>query len=447
VSRAAMPTLAPLASHFGERLVLPGDARYDSARAVWNGMVDRRPAALVRCACAGDVAAAIRYAREAGLAVSVRGGGHQVAGAAIVEDGLVIDLSPLRTVDVDPGTGTVTVGGGALLADLDRGCARYGLAVPAGMVSHTGVGGLTLGGGIGWLSTSRGLTCDNLLAVELVTAAGDTLTVGPDCHPDLFWALRGAGANFGVATRLVFRARPLGEVVVGQRDVPLAAAPGVLAHLGYVVGSLPRELAVMARLQRVDGAPALTVAWVWSGGLEAAERGLAALGLRAEAAGQVRRYPEVQCRQDHRVPHGGLYYTKPAQLAGLGPAQVDALIAGAAELPAGDPQIEVLRLGGAVADLDRDSSAFPGRDAVFGVNVAASWTDPANTKEQIRWARWAHTTIDAESTGGAYLNFAGTDRPDLELIFGRPTLYRLRQVKRDYDPDDVFRPAAHITPG
>jgi FAD/FMN-containing dehydrogenase len=263
VRNGATSVLAPLASQFGERLVLPGDARYDSARAVWNGMVDKRPAALVRCASAGDVAAVIRYAREAGLPVSVRGGGHQISGAAVVEGGLVIDLSPLRTVDVDAETGTVTVGGGALLADLDRGCARYGLAVPAGIVSHTGVGGLTLGGGIGWLSTSRGLTCDNLLEVELVTAAGDTLTVGPGSHPDLFWALRGAGANFGVATRFVFRARPLGTVVVGHR---------------------------------------------------------------------------------------------------------------------------------------------------------------------------------------AYLNFAGTDGPDLELIFGRPTLDRLRQVKRDYDADDLFRPAAHITP-
>jgi FAD/FMN-containing dehydrogenase len=181
--------------------------------------------------------------------------------------------------------------GGALLADLDRGCARYGLAVPAGMVSHTGVGGLTLGGGIGWLSTSRGLTCDNLLEVEPVTAAGDTLTVGPDSHPDLFWALRGAGANFGVATRFAFRARPLGKVVVGQRDLPLDAAPGVLAHLGYFVGSLPRELAVLARLQRIGAVPGLTVEWVWSGGPETAERGVAALGLRADAAaGQVRRY-------------------------------------------------------------------------------------------------------------------------------------------------------------
>ena len=348
----ATSVLAPLASHFGERLVLPEDARYDSAR-----------------------------------------------------------------------------------------------AVPAGMVSHTGVGGLTLGGGIGWLSTRRGLTCDNLLEVELVTAAGDTLTVGPDSHPDLFWALRGAGANFGVATRFGFRARPLGKVVAGRWDLPLDAAPDVLARLGHVVESLPRELAVLARFQRLGGAPALTVEWVWSGDLTMALRGVGALGLRAEtAASHVCRYTEVQTRQDHRVPHGALYFTKPAQLAGLGPGQIDALIVGAAELPAGDPQIEVLRLRGAVADIDQDSSAFPGREAAFGVNVAASWTDPADTEEQIRWARWAHAAIDAQATGGAYLNFAGTDRPQLELIFGRPTLDRLRQVKRDYDPDDLFRPAAHITP-
>src|SRR5882672_6852896 len=170
MSRVVASPFAALERHFGERLVLPGDARYDSARAVWNGMVDKRPSAVVRCGSPTDVAAAIRYARDAGLPLSVRGGGHQIAGAAVVEGGLVLDLSPLRTADVVPEEGTVTVGGGALLADLDRASARHGLAVPAGIVSHTGVGGLSLGGGVGWLSTSRGLTCDNLLEAEIVTA-------------------------------------------------------------------------------------------------------------------------------------------------------------------------------------------------------------------------------------------------------------------------------------
>lgn len=457
--RVATSPFARLERRFGERLVLPGDARYDSARAVWNGMVDKRPSAVARCGSAADVAAAIRYARDAGLPLSVRGGGHQIAGAAVVEGGLVLDLSPLRTADVvaaestaegtaeGTAAGTVTVGGGALLSDLDRACSRHGVAVPAGVVSHTGVGGLTLGGGIGWLSTSHGLTCDNLLEVEMVTAAGDTLTVGPDAHPDLFWALRGAGANFGVATRFVFRTHPLADVVVGHRDLPLDAAPGALAHLGEVVESLPRELAVLARLQRVGGAPTLTVEWVWSGGLCGAERGVAALGVGGEAAAsRVRRFAAVQSQQDHRFPHGGLYYLKPAQLAGLGPGQVDALVDGASELPSGDPQIEVLRLRGAVEDVDQDLSAFPRRSTAFGVNVAACWTDAADSAEQIRWARRAHAAVDAAGTGGAYLNFVGTEVPDLEVVFGRAALDRLRRVKRDYDPDDVFRPAAHITP-
>jgi len=446
MSWVAASPFADLERRFDERLVLPGNPRYDSARAVWNGTVDKRPAAIVRCGSAIDVAAGIRFARVAGLALSVRGGGHQIAGAAVVEGGLVLDLSPLRTADVVPEQGTVAVGGGALLSDLDRACARYGLAVPAGLVSHTGIGGLTLGGGIGWLSTSRGLTCDNLLEVEIVTAEGDTLTVGPDAHPELFWALRGAGANFGVVTRFVFRARPLARVVVGHRDFPLRAAPGVLAQLGEVVDGLPRELAVLVRFQRVAGAPALTVEWVWSGDLDGAAHGIGALCIGGEAeASTVRRFAEVQSRQDHRFPHGGRYYLKPTHLAGLGQSQIEALIYGAADLPAGDPQIEVLRLGGAIADVDQDASAFPRRSAAFGVNVAACWTDPTDTEAQFRWARRAHAVVEAEGTGGAYLNFVGTEVPDLEVIFGRAALDRLRRVKRDYDPDDVFQPAAHIT--
>jgi len=447
MSWVAASPFAELEHRFDERLVRPGDSRYDSVRAVWNGMVDKRPAAIVRCGSATDVAAGIRFARGAGLPLSVRGGGHQIAGAAVVEGGLVLDLSPLRTADVVPGQGTVTVGGGALLGDLDRACARYGLAVPAGLVSHTGIGGLTLGGGIGWLSTSRGLTCDNLLEVEIVTAEGDTLTVGPDAHPELFWALRGAGANFGVVTRFVFRAHPLASVVVGHRDFPLREAPGVLAQLGEVVEGLPRELAVLVRLQRVAGAPTLSVEWVWSGDLDGAVCGIGALCIGGETeASTVRRFAEVQARQDHRFPHGGRYYLKPTHLAGLGRSQIEALIYGAADLPAGDPQIEVLRLGGAVADVDQDASAFPRRSAAFGVNVAACWTDPADTEAQFRWARRAHAVVEAEGTGGAYLNFVGTEVPDLEVVFGRSTLDRLRRVKREYDPDDVFQPAAHITP-
>jgi FAD/FMN-containing dehydrogenase len=447
MSRVTAPPFAELECRFGERLVRPGDPRYDSARAVWNGMVDKRPAAIARCGSADDVGAAVRSARDAGLPLSVRGGGHQIAGAAVVEGGLVLDMSPLRSADVVPEHGTVTVGGGALLGDLDRACARYGLAVPAGLVSHTGIGGLTLGGGIGWLSTSRGLTCDNLLEVEIVTAEGDTLTVGPDAHPELFWALRGAGANFGVVTRFIFRARPLAEVVVGHRNFPLHAAAGALAQLGDAVGGLPRELAVLARLQRVGGAPGLTVEWVWTGGVAGAESGVGALGIGGEGeVSRVRRFAEVQSRQDHRFPHGGLYYLKPTHLAGLGQSQIEALIYGAADLPAGDPQIEVLRLGGAVADVDQDASAFPRRSAAFGVNVAACWTDPADTEAQFRWARRAHAVVEAEGTGGAYLNFVGTEVPDLEVVFGRTALDRLRRVKREYDPDDVFQPAAHITP-
>jgi FAD/FMN-containing dehydrogenase len=258
--------LSALERHFGDRAVLPGDARFAAARTVWNGMVDTSPAAVVRCADAGDVALALRIARSEGLPVSVRGGGHQIAGTAVVADGVVLDLSPMRSADVSA-DGTVTVGGGALLRDLGRATDRIGRVVPAGMVSHTGVGGLTLGGGVGWLCTRLGLTCDSLIAVELVTATatGDVRTVDAKSDPELFWALRGLGPNFGVATRFLFRTHPQGPVATGRIGIPLDRAAAALRRIGACASSLPRELGVLARLERRGGVPVLSVEWVWSG--------------------------------------------------------------------------------------------------------------------------------------------------------------------------------------
>jgi FAD/FMN-containing dehydrogenase len=410
---------------------------------VWNGMIDTWPAAVVRCADALDVALALRIARDDGLPVSVRGGGHQIAGAAVVADGVVLDLSPMRSADVCA-DGTVRVGGGALLGDLDRATDRVGQVVPAGTVSHTGVGGLTLGGGVGWLSTKLGLTCDSLLAVELVTAAGEARMVDAERDPDLFWAVRGLGANFGVATRLVFRTHPLGPVVAGRSEVGLSGAAAVLSRLGECAEHLPRDLGVLARLERRAGTPVLSIEWVWSGDPAHAAAGTGPLGLGSGSA-RTCRFTEIQAAQDHRFPHGRHYFLKPAQLAALGAAQADALVECAARFPEGDPQIEVLRLRGAVTDTPQEATSFPGRAAAFAVNVSACWDDPATSAAQSGWARDAHAAIAGLGTGGAYLNFADREL-DLAAVLGPEVHNRLREVKRRHDPDDVFRPALHITP-
>lgn len=435
--------LPALERHFGDRAILPGDARFEAARAVWNGTVDTRPAAVLRCADAADVALALRIARAEGLPVAVRGGGHQIAGAAVVADGVVLDLSPMRYADISA-DGTVSVGGGALLGDLDRATDRVGRVVPAGTVSHTGVGGLTLGGGVGWLSPRLGLTCDSLISVDLVTAAGETRTVDAGTDPDLFWALRGLGANFGVATRFVFRTHPQGPVVAGRSEIPLDRAAEVLTRIGACAAELPRALGVLARLERPAAVPVLGVEWVWSADPADAAAAIRPLGLPAGTV-RTRRFPAVQTTVDHRFPHGGRYYLKPAQLAELGPAQAEALVEGATRFPAGDPQLEVLRLGGAVADVPQEATAFPGRAAAFAVNVTARADDPALEAAQRRWARETHAVIAGLGTGGAYLNFADREL-DLATVLGAPVHDRLRRVKHRLDPDDVFRPAQHITP-
>jgi len=439
-------TLTAALSRFGERLLLPGDAAYDTARQVWNGAVDHRPAALVRCADTADVAAVVRSAREAGLRLSVRGGGHQVAGAAVVDGGLVADLSLMRSVDIDSGRGTVAVGGGALLSDLDRACARQGVAVPAGVVSHTGVGGLTLGGGIGWLCRSRGLTCDSLVAATVVDARGEVLDVSTSAHPDLFWALRGGGGNFGAVTRFVFRTAPIGPVSYGIHVLDLADAADVFGRLHGIEDDLPRDLQVVCKFQRFAGhdveagvsdEPVATIEWLWSGApARAADvEALMTLGT-GSAPARRRRFVSVQSQQDHRYPHGRRYYIKPGYLHSLDATTVSGMVDAMRQAPPGDQQIEIMRLGGAVSDVDEMATAFPRRDARFALNVSGGWED-GDGAASIAWARRTHTLLTGTDRS-AYVNFVGSDGPALADIYGERTAGLLREVKHRYDPDGVF---------
>lgn len=465
------PTLDPdipaaLSTHFGDRLIRPGDRRYHSARAVWNGMVDKHPRAIVRCTDDRDVAIALQEAAGAGLPISVRGGGHQIAGGAVAADGVVLDLSALRSADVDPAGSTVTVGGGALLGDLDRALARHGLAVPAGVVSHTGVGGLTLGGGIGWLSRSRGLTSDSLIGATVVDGLGRRLEVDRDHHPDLFWALRGGGGSFATVLEFRYRTAPIDPITFGVRVVELDRARESLLEFGRLAPDLPRQLQVMVKLQKVGhpggvlaadlglpidatpSAPVVTFEWLWSGdraGLADAERTMA-LGGQGISWITPKTFAEVQSQQDHRYPHGWRYYLKPGHLDVLGTAQVDAVLAAADAMPDGDVQIEMLTLGGAITGVAEDATAYPRRSAGIAFNVTGGWPDPERDAEYIGWARQTHQALSGVGTTGAYLNFLGAEAPDLTAVFGAEKLERLRAVKRTYDPHDLYRPAVHIAP-
>ncbi|PWJ25023.1 FAD/FMN-containing dehydrogenase [Branchiibius hedensis] len=446
----ALATL--LQSRFEGRVVTAEDADYRSSAAVWNGMFEKHPAAVVRCASVTDVSIAIRVARDQGVPLSVRGGGHQISGAAVADDALVIDLSGMRTCSYRPATGRVVVGGGALLGDLDRECARNGVAVPAGMVSHTGVAGLTLGGGIGWLCRSRGLTCDSLTRVTMVDHLGEVVTASESDHPDLFWAVRGGGGNFGVVTGFEFDTAPLGLVTYGMQVHDLRDAATVLAHLEDTREHWPRELQVLVRLQRFVGHDVepdprspmvLTIEWLWDGTPAEQVRNLLPRTDRETVS--VRRFTSVQAQQDHRFGHGRRYYMKPGYLRDFGPASAASLIEAARSAPPGDAQLEILQLGGAICDVPTEQTAFPGRDAVMAINVQAGWEDRSDDEQLVGWARAAHASVVPGGTG-AYANFAGSDRPDLAAVFGEETLSRLREVKATYDPQDVFRPAIHIEP-
>ena len=455
-----------LSAHFGHRAILRTDARFDSARAVWNGMVDKNPIVIARCADAHDIAIALHEATGAGLPVSVRGGGHQIAGGSVVDNGVVIDLSGLRYADVDPERQTVAVGGGALLGDLDRALARHHLAVPAGVVSHTGVGGLTLGGGIGWLSRGRGLTCDALIGATIVDGNGRLLDVDAEHHPDLFWALRGGGGSFAIVAEFRFRAAPIGPVTFGVRTVPLDQAREALLEYGGLIPDLPRDLQVMVKLQKVEhvqevdtievevpsnasrSGPAVTFEWLWAG--DPAKAGKAAellkLGGRGHAYSTRKEFSQIQSQQDHRYPHGWHYYLKPGHLTTLGEAQVDAVVAAAEDMPTGDLQVEMLLLGGAITDVNEDDTAYPKRNAEIAFNVTAGWQDPSHTAAHVEWARKTHDALNRLGPAGAYINFLGADKPDLAAVFGQAKLDRLRAVKRTYDPADVFQPMVHIAP-
>ena len=406
-------------------VLLPGDQGYDEARAIWNGLIDRRPALIVQCTGAADVVDAVNFAREKNLLLSVKGGGHNVAGNAVNDGGLVIDLSQMRGVHVDPSMQTVRAEGGATWGEADRETQLFGLAVPGGVVSTTGIAGLTLHGGVGHLRRKYGLSIDNLLSVDIVTADGRLRRASATENEDLFWAVRGAGSNFGVVTSFEFRAHPVGPMVmVGAVFYPQDDGRTVLPAWRDYMAQAPEELSSLAFFWNVPahepfppehhGKPVLILAAVYSGSVEDGERVVQPL----------------------------------RELAELSEAAIDEIAAFAARRPTPTTDIVIWHHGGAMSRVGEPETAYGGRDAAFHVTGEANWTDPSQNDEGIAWGREFWDAMGRHSTGGLYLNFPGFGEEKEELVrAGYGVNYdRLAALKAKYDPTNLFRMNLNITP-
>jgi FAD/FMN-containing dehydrogenase len=429
---------------------------YDEARAVWNALIDRRPAAIARCAGTDDVVAAVRIARRQRPLVSIRGGGHQVAGSAVCDDGLVIDLSAMRAVEVDPDARTARVAGGARWADVDCATQAHGLATPGGEVSVTGVAGLTLGGGIGATMRAYGLSCDNLRSVEIVTADGQLRTASRDEHTDLFWALRGGGRGLGVVTSFEFALHPLGpEVASALVLYPYEDAESVLRawrdHAPQAPDQLTPEIGLWSipplpeLPEDLHGEPVVFVAGLYAGPPEAAAPALAPLRQLGDPLADLSStgpYVEAQRALDDLFPAGGRYYWKSHFLDEMSDAAIATVLERAALRPTPESVIYIRALGGAIARLGADVTAYAHRSASFNLSVDAIWSDPALDETAIAWARSTWDALRPHSTGGIYLNFAGLGEDGVRRAALGSSEDRLDPIRRVYDPEGLFETAA-----
>jgi FAD/FMN-containing dehydrogenase len=447
-------------------LLLPTNPGYDTARSIWNGAIDRRPACIARCTGVADVVAAVRFARVHDLEIAVRGGGHSVAGSAVCDDGVVIDLSPMRAVSVDPAGRTAWVQGGALWGDVDHETQAHGLATTGGIIGHTGVAGLTLGGGIGFLMRKHGLAVDNLLAAEVVTADGGIVRASADEHPDLFWALRGGGGNFGVVTAFRFALHPLGPTVLAG-PVFWAAddSTDVLRFYREFVSEIPDELGTVVKLCSIPALPvipedlhwraAIAVACCYAGAVEDGERAVQALrefGSPLIDLLSPKPYVAFQRGFDDTVPHGWHYYWKATNLAGL-PDDAIAVIADHAHA-AGSPRsyAAMFHFGGAVTRVPHDATAYAGRGVAHNIIIHGAWLPEESGEHAAAETAWARRFLEAlqpHRADGVYVNFLDSDDDASRVreAYGDQIYRRLAEVKARYDPDNAFHHNKNIQPG
>jgi FAD/FMN-containing dehydrogenase len=447
-----MATTPSLAATFSGTLLSPGDDGYDAARRVHNGLIDKRPALIARCAGTDDVAAAVRYAREAGLEISVRGGGHNVAGRAVVEGGLMIDLAEMRDVDVDPSAATARAQGGARWSHVNDACGAHGLAVTGGAISTTGIAGYTLGGGLGWLMSTQGLACDNLSGVELVTADGDVLQVSDESHPALMWALRGGGGNFGVAASLTYRMRPLPTVVGGLIAHPIDAAGDMLRFYREATAAYSDELTAFAGLVHAPDGSGMKLAAmiVCHTDPDRADADLAPfLEFGSPLVVQVgpMPYPVMNTLIDAGYPEGALNYWMSSFTSGLDDALIDVMIERFAEVPSPMAAMLLEHFHGEVTRIPETATAVPHREAGYNLLLPTEWMDPADTDRCIAWTKDTYAAVSEHLAGRRWLNYLGDDQLNdaIRAAYG-PNYNRLVDAKRRYDPENVFHLNHNITP-
>jgi FAD/FMN-containing dehydrogenase len=449
-----------LAAGFAGQILLPGSDAYDSARRIWNAMIDRRPALIARCATASDVSRAVVFARETGLPLAVRGGGHNIAGSAICDDGVVIDLSGMKAASVDAGARRVTIEAGALLSDLDAATQAHGLATPVGINSTTGIAGLTLGGGFGWLSRKYGMTIDNLEAADVVTAGGQTVRASADENADLFWALRGGGGNFGVVTRFTYRLHAVGpELLSGLIVYPMAQAKSVLRQYRAFMAKAPDELSVWTVLRKapplpflpesVHGEPILALALLYTGDPDqgrALVHPLHHLGTPAGAYVGVQPYTAWQKAFDPLLEPGARNYWKSHNFTQLDDQLLDVVVRYAESQPSPECEIFLAGLGGATMRPAPDAVAYAHRETRFVMNVHGRWRDAADDQRCIGWARDFFEATKPFASAGVYVNFMTADEGDrIPAAYGS-NYRRLAEIKTKYDPDNLFRANQNIRP-
>lgn len=457
---SSTPTGTPVYEHAVARLraalrgpVLgPGDEGYDATRRVWNAMIDRRPALIARCVCADDVVAAIGFAREHELRLSIRGGGHNVAGSAVCDGGVMLDLSLMKGVQVDPRARMARAEPGVLWQELDGETQKVGLATVGGVVGTTGIAGLTLGGGQGWLTGKYGLTCDNLLAAEIVLADGTRLRASATENPDLFWALRGAGANFGVVTSFEYRLHEVGPTVLGGLVIhPLDQARDVLRFYRDFTADQPDELTTYAGiLTSPDGHPVIAMVACYAGDLDAGERAVAPLRAFGSPLADTLApctYADQQAIMTAGFPHGRLNYWKSGLTREISDGAIDAVVEYAPNIPSPFSAIAIADCHGAYSRVGAQETAYSHRDAPYDLVILSSWTEAAETDRNVAWTRDFYQAVAPHLSGGVYVNDLDRDESEDRVRSAYGVNYaRLRALKAKFDPSNLFQMNNNIRP-
>jgi len=452
--------LTEFKSHFGGDILLPGDPGYDDTRQIWNGMIDRKPALIARCKSAGDIGQSVQFGRDQGLVVAIRGGGHNIAGNAVCDDGLMIDLSLMKKVEVDPKARRATVEPGCILADFDAVAQKHGLATPLGINSTTGVAGLTLGGGFGWLSRKYGMTIDNLLAADVVLANGKQVRASETENADLFWGLRGGGGNFGIVSRFDFQLHPVGpDLLSGLIVYPFEQAKSVITQFARFTETMPDELNVWMVTRKapplpflsaeVHGKEIVVLAICYAGDPATGEKLIEPLrGFGTPHGEHVGVQPYVAWQQafDPLLAKGARNYWKSHNFTRLSEGAIDAIVEYASKMPSPHCEIFVGTIGGQTTRVAPDTMAYSSREANYVMNVHGRWETAGEDESVISWAREFFAKSQPFSSGGAYINFMTEEETDRVASAYGPAYDRLVQLKKKYDPTNLFRMNQNIKP-